>query len=171
MKIQVIERKFKAHDSIQKSYKIVNCEYCCEGIKELPNIDFFFQHTENTDNPMADDCEWNQDLGVMLKNEVTYHDSWDYDDYGYTEQYYYKLNFCPICGEKIEIEVIDSIDVTEEYENLSKEREAIHKKWTRTDSIKKQNEYYSIRHELDTKIEALYHTDMLPYKGDNDEEY
>ena len=83
MKIQVIERKFKAHDSIQKSYKIVNCEYCCEGIKELPNIDFFFQHTENTDNPMADDCEWNQDLGVMLKNEVTYHDSWDYDDYGY----------------------------------------------------------------------------------------
>lgn len=171
MKIQVVERKFKAHDINQKSYQVVNCEYCCEGIKELPNIDFYFQQTENTDNQIEDDYEWGQDLGVMLENEVTYHNTWDYDDYGYTEQYYYKLNFCPICGKKIEIEVIDSIDVTEEYEKLSKEREEIHKKWNRTDSIKKQREYENQRRELDMKIEAFYHTDMLPDKGDNDEEY
>lgn len=171
MKIQVIERKFKAYDSIHKSYQIVGCEYCCEEIKHIPNIDFYFKQTENTNNPIEDDYEWNQDLGVMLHDEITYHDAWDYDDYGYTEDYYYKLKFCPMCGEKIEIEIVDSIDVTEEYEKLSKERESIHKKWTKTDSIKKQNEYYNIRHELDIKIEALYHTDMLPYKGDNDEEY
>jgi hypothetical protein len=171
MKIQVIQREFKSHGNYERSYKICNCEYCCEGIKHLPNVDFFFEYTENTENSIEDDCGYGKDLGVMLQNSVTYHDAWDYDDYGYTEDYYYKLNFCPICGKKIEVEVIDSIDVTEEYENLSKEREAIHKKWNRTDSIKKQNEYQSIRHKLDQKIETFYHTDMLPDKGDNDEEY
>ena len=171
MKIQVIERKFNAHDTIRKSYQIIDCEYCCEGIKELPSINFYFQHTENTDNPLEDELDWDQDLGVMLQNEVTYHEGWGYDDYGLTDYYYYKLNFCPICGEKIEVEIIDSIDVTEEYESLSKERDEVHKKWNRTDSIKKQNEYENKRRELDRKIEAFYHTDMLPDKGDNDEEY
>ena len=171
MKIQVIERKFKSHDSYSTSYKIASCEHCCEGIKKLPNINFFFESTENTDNPIEDDYGYGKDLGVMLQNEVTYHDGWGYDDYGFTEYYYYKFNFCPICGEKIDIEVIDSIDVTEEYESLYKEREEIHKKLNRTDSIKKQREYSNIRHELDMKIEAFYNTDKLTYKGEEDEEY
>ena len=171
MKIKVIERKFKSHDSYSSSYKIDSCEYCCEGIKKLPSVNFFFEDTENTNNPIENDYGYGKDLGVMLENEVTYHDGWGYDDYGFTEYYYYKLNFCPICGEKIEVEVIDSIDVTEEYESLSKERDEVHKKWNRTDSIKKQNEYENKRRELDRKIEELYHTDMLSDKGEENEDY
>ena len=94
MKIQVVERKFKAHDSIQKSYKIANCEYCCEGIKELPDIDFYFKQTENTDNPIVDDYEWDQDLGIMLHNEVTYHDGWGYDVDANFVKYLHKLRKC-----------------------------------------------------------------------------
>ena len=162
MKIQVIQREFKSHGSFDKSYKICDCEYCCEGMKQLPDVDFYFEVTENTDNPIGDD--YGYDLGIMLEHSVTYHDPWDYDDYGYTQEYYYKLNYCPICGEKIEVEIVDYVDVTNEYEALVKERERVHKKWSKTDSIKKQNEYYIARHELDKKIEGFYHTDTLPDK-------
>ena len=167
MKIQVIQREFKSHGSYEKSYKICNCEYCCEGIKNISNIDFFFEYTENTDNPVEDNYNYGRDLGVMLEHSVTYHEPYDYDDYGYTQEYYYKLNYCPICGEEIKIEIVDNVDVTTEYEALKKERDEVHKKWVKTDSIKKQTEYQRKRYELDQKIEEFYHTDKLPNKKEN----
>lgn len=158
MKIQVVQREFNGN----KSYKICDCKYCCEGIKHLPNVDFHYEITENTDNPIEDECEYGFDLGVMLEHDVTYHEPWDYDDYGYTQEYFYKLDYCPCCGEKIEVEIVDNVDVTQEYERLSKERDEIHKKCCRTDSKKKEAEYLKRRHELDRLIEAFYHTDTLP---------
>ena len=171
MKIQVIQREFKSHGSYSKSYKICNCEYCCEGIKHLPNIDFYFKVAENTDNPIEDDYGYGQDLGIMLQHSVTYHDPWDYDDYGYTEDYYYKLNYCPICGKKIEVDIVDNVDVTTEYEVLQKERDEVNKKYMKTNSIKKQSEYLKRRQELDREIDNFYHTDSLPDRGETDEDY
>jgi hypothetical protein len=171
MKIQVIQREFKSHGSYDRSYKICNCEYCCEGIKQIPNIDFYFEVAENTDNPIEDEYGYGFDLGVMLQHSVTYHDPWDYDDYGYEQEYYYKLNCCPICGEKIEVEIVDNIDITTEFESLQKERDEVHKKWTKTDSIKKKNEYEKRRHELDRKMESFYHTDLLPDRDKEKEEW
>lgn len=164
MKIQVIQREFESHGSVDKSYKICSCEYCCEGIKHLPNVDFHFEVAENTDNPIEDDYGYGYDLGVMLEHSVTYHDSWGYDDYGYEQEYYYKFNHCPICGEKIEVEIVDNVDVTNEYKSLEKERDEVHKKWSKTDSIKRQNEYLKRRQELDREIGSFYHTDTLPDK-------
>lgn len=170
MKIQVIQREFKSHGSVDKSYKICNCEYCCEGIKQLPNVDFYFEVAENTDNPIEDDYGYGRDLGVMLQHSITYHDPWEYDDYGYEQEFYYKLNHCPICGEKIEVEIVDNVEVTDVYESLEKERDKIHKKYIKTDSIKKQDEYLRLRQKLDREIEAFYHTDTLPNRGKDDEE-
>ena len=170
MKIQVIQREFESHGTYSRSYKICDCKYCCEGIKHLPNVDFYFEATENTDNPIEDEHEEERDLGVMLHKCVTYHDTW-YDDYGCDKDYYYKLEYCPICGEKIEVEIVDNVDVTNEYKTLQKERDEVHKKCTKTDSIKKQKEYQRIRQELDAKINALYYTDCLPDRGNEDEDY
>lgn len=170
MKIQVIQKEFKSHGSYSKAYKICNCEYCCEEIKHIPNIDFNFGITENTDNPIEEGFEPDKDLGVMLINNI-YHEPCYYDDFGYTEDYYYKLNYCPICGKKIEIEIIDNIEVTSEYENLVKEREDVHNKFIKTDSIKKQNEYLKRRQELDREINNFYYTDSLPHKGEANEDY
>lgn len=161
MKIQVIQREFNG----TKSYKICDCKYCCEGIKKLPNIDFEFEDTENTDNPIEDKYEYGQDLGVMLRNEITSY-SWGDE---FTEEYYYKLNYCPICGEKIEIEIVDNIDVSGEYERLTKERDEVNNKCRKTDSKKKEQEYLHRRQELDREIESLYWTDSLPDRGDNNE--
>ena len=167
MKIQVIQREFESHGSINKSYKICDCKYCCDGIKRLPNINFYFKEANNTDNPIEDDYGYGQDLGVMLEEVTEYHDWGD----TFTEEYYYKLNYCPICGEKIEVEIVDNVEVTNEYERLSKERDEVHKKWIKTDSIKKKNELQSKRQELDREIESFYWTDSLPNKEDDENDY
>ncbi len=163
MKIQVIQREF--NDT--KSYKICDCKYCCDGIKKLPGINFYFEETNNTDNPIEDNYGYGLDLGVMLEKVSEYHDWGD----TFTEKYYYKLNYCPICGEKIEIEIVDNIDVTKEYEELSKERDEIHKKYMKTDSKKKSRELELQRRELDRKINDFYYTDNLPNMENNDEDY
>jgi hypothetical protein len=97
----------------------------------------------------------------------------EYSDWGdtFTEEYFYKLNYCPICGEKIEIEIVDNVDVTNEYEQLSKERNEIRKKCMKTDSKKKARELELQRRELDMKIESFYQTDSLPNMENNDEDY
>lgn len=163
MKINVIQREFNN----TKSYKICDCKYCCDGIKKLPCIDFYFENTRNSDNLIEDNYGYGKSLGVMLKNEVEYSDWGD----SFIEEYFYKLNYCPICGEKIEVDIVDNIDVTSEYERLSKERDEVHKKWTKTDSIKKKSELQSKRQRLDQEIEEFYWTDSLPDRWLDDEEY
>lgn len=167
MKIQVIQRKFESDGHIHKSYKICNCEYCCDGIKRLPNVDFYYAMAENTD--FNEDEEY--DLGIMYENSVTYHDPWDYGDYGYTQEYYYKLEYCPICGEKIEVEIVDNVDISKSYNELYEERDKMYKAYIKTDSVMKLHEYLDRGQKLDRQIEAFYHTDRLPDKGDNDGTY
>jgi len=162
MKINVIKRKFKSvsEDWYNISYKIRDCVYCCEGIKCIPNIDFYYECAENTHNPFEDDgCD--KDLGIMLEETRVYNDGW-YDDCDFEENYYYKLDYCPCCGEKIEVEVVNNVDVSDEFIDLKKERDKVHKKCMNTDSKKKEQEYLNQRRELDMKIESFYHTDCLP---------
>lgn len=162
MKIQVIQREFNGN----KSYKICDCKYCCEGIKKLPNIDFYFKQTENSDSLIDSnyDCS---DIGVMLRKKVIY-ESWEDR---FEEEYYYKLNYCPICGEKIEIEIVDNVDITKEYERLKKECDAINKQCRQTDSKKKEKELISKRRQIDMEIESFYMTDTLPGRDEEDEDY
>ena len=104
MQINVIKNVVHDEDDSRYdiiSYKIHDYTDCCEGIKQLPNIDFFYKTTENTDNPLEEFNECEKDLGVMLEHTITYHDAWDYDDYGFDEDYYYKIDFCPCCGKKL----------------------------------------------------------------------
>lgn len=170
MKIQVLQREFESDGYYQKSYKICDCQYCCEKIKSIPNIDFYFEYAENTDNPIGEDGV-NLDLGVMLQHDVTTYDPWERYDLGYTQEFFYKLDYCPICGEKIEVEIVDNVDVTKEFELLAKERQEVHRKWMKTDSIKKQTEYLNRRQELDREIDSFYQTDRLPGKVNKYEEY
>ena len=156
MKIKVLERKFKTEHGYSRSYQIIDCIYCCDGIKKLPNVDFYFETTENTDNNIDNGCGNGQNLGIMLKNDVTYYDPYEYNDYGYSEDYFYKFNYCPICGEKIDVEIIDSIDITDEY-NLLIER----KKYLQnmTDDTEK---CLPLRKKIvDNDIKKLYITDHL----------
>ena len=164
MKIDVIQREFELDGSVSRSFKICDCKYCCDGIKHFPNINFFYRTTENTDNPFEDEYGYGFDLGIMLQRSVTYHDPWEYDSYGFTEEYYYKLNYCPVCGEKIEIDIVDNVDISKEYASLYNEREEISKKHRKTNSISRRDKYIKQIRELDKQLELLYRTDTLPGK-------
>ena len=66
---------------------------------------------------------------------------------------------------KIEIEVVDEIDVSEKYNELSKQREELWKKCQRTDSKKKEAELREQVNKLDRQIGSFYWLDE--WKEDN----
>lgn len=159
MKINVIQREFEENGFRQRSYKISDCKWCCEGIKKLPNIDLYYEVAENTNNPI-DEYGVAMDMGIMMLKEETTYDPWE-PGLDYTNEYFYKLNYCPVCGEKIDIEIIDSIDVSKELNELNEQRNIICKKRRRTDSIKKKAEYQKEESRLDKLISSYYQTDSL----------
>ena len=79
----------------------------------------------------------------------------DYYD-SYENTYYLDVNYCPHCGEKIEITVEKEIDLTTVYTNLKKERDALWKKCQTTDSKKEEEELRENVHMLDHKIDDFF---------------
>lgn len=161
MKISVIQREFTANGYVNKSYKICDCKYCCEGMMHLPNVDFFHMMAENTNSDK-------EDTGVMIENTKTYHEPYDYDGYGYTESYYYKIDYCPTCGEKIKVEIVDNVDVTKFYNELAEERDKIHQAYNNSDSIIERLEYVKRIQKIDNAINNFYVTDRLPGRNNED---
>ncbi len=51
---------------------------------------------------------------------TSYEDEWEQTDN-------YPIQFCPHCGKKIKISVVDEIDVSDKYNKLSKRREELWK--------------------------------------------
>lgn len=160
MKIQVIQREFNDSGYCQKSYKVCDCKCCCDGIKKLPNIDFYFEYAENTGNPIEEEGV-SLDLGIMMQRDVTTYDPWEPNDLGYTQEFFYKLNYCPICGEKIEVEIVDNIDVSEEIKQLREKHAKLTEKFRTTDSIKKKTEYSLEIQRTNKEIDSYYQTDHI----------
>lgn len=147
MKIKVIKQIVRDKDCSEYdivSYKIKSIEKCCDDIINNPAIELSSQP-----------FDYNEELyGVYLKQG--YIDSIPYEDYDTMEYNYYKIDYCPFCDEKIEIEIIEEINVTDEYNRLKNERIKIHNNWTNCDSIKEKNKLECIRNEYDKKINEFY---------------
>lgn len=88
--------------------------------------------------------------------------SWG-DEFEQTDNY--PIQFCPHCGEKIEISVVEEIDVSDKYNELSKQREELWKKCQRTDSKKKESELREQAIKLDNQINDSYELDE--WKGED----
>lgn len=86
--------------------------------------------------------------------------SWG-DEFEQTDNY--PIKFCPHCGEKIEISVVDEIDVSDKYNELTKQREELWKKCQRTNSKKEEFELMKQVGKLDDQIENLY--ELNEWKG------
>ena len=87
--------------------------------------------------------------------------SWG-DEFEQTDNY--PIQFCPHCGEKIEVSVVDEIDVSNKYNELSKQREKLWKKCQRTDSKKRESELREQVRKLDKQIDSFYWLDE--WKGE-----
>ena len=152
MKIELIKLKF--NDT--HSYKYKPFKYCCDEIQNDKAIVF----TNEDLSPLKhiDDDNFIPQFCTSHTEVITsYEDEWEQTDN-------YPIQFCPHCGEKIEISVINEIDVSDKYNELSKQREDLWKKCQRTDSKKKESELREQVRKLDNQINGFY--ELGEWKGE-----
>lgn len=153
MKIELIKLKF--NDTC--SYKYKPFEHCCDEIQNDKAIVFTGEDLVHS-NDCWDDGRYVPRFCASHTEIITsYEDEWEKTDN-------YPIQFCPYCGEKIEIEVVDEIDVSDKYNELSKQRDELWKKCQRTDSKKREVELRERVGKLDKQINGLYLLDE--WKGD-----
>lgn len=150
MKIELIKLKF----SNTCSYKYKPFKYCCNEIQNDKAIIF-------TD----EDLVCNDTFGLIVRDSddniipqfcnsyTETFNSWG-DEFEQTDNY--PIKFCPHCGEEIKISVIDEIDISDKYNELSKQRKELWKKYQKTDSKKKEYELREQVDKLDKQINDFY---------------
>lgn len=144
MKINFI----KIHFNQMYSYKYKPIKYCCRGIMRHPIV-------------IANEDLWDQDEGYygtddtpkVCFSETVHRQDWD-DDWDETRNYV--INYCPYCGEKIELAVVEEKDCDELYQEMTKLREKKWAEYNKTDSKKKAEKLRHEVAELDNKINGLY---------------
>ncbi len=150
MKIELIKLKFNN----THSYKYKPFTICCNEIQNDKAIVF-----------TGEDIVGEYDDGVCIPRFCTSYTevitSWD-NEFEQTDNY--PTQFCPHCGEKIEIEVVDEIDVSEKYDALTKRCEDLWKKCQRTDSKKEESELRMQVRKLDNQINDFY--ELGEWKGE-----
>ena len=130
MRIEVVKVKFDD----EYSYKYLPFKYCCEKLKHNPNISLNTEY--ETQQDFCTNCEFQDKFGEeceickaitaskyddnfpsfkMCRTEIIH----DWED-EFEQTYYLSIEFCPHCGEKIEIVCVKEIDKTEEFKNLNK---------------------------------------------------
>lgn len=153
MKIDLIKLKF--NDTY--SYKYKPFHYCCDEIHQNDCIMF----TNEDLSPL----KYMDDSGNFIPQFCTshtevitsYEDKWEQTDN-------YPIQFCPHCGEKTEILIVDEIDVSDKYKELSKQRDELWERCQRTDSKKKESELREQVGKLDKQIDSFYWLDE--WKGE-----
>lgn len=153
MKIELIRLKFNN----THSYKYKSFKYCCDEIQNDKAI--VFTNEDLSPLKYIDDGNFIPQFCTSHTEVITsYEDEWEQTDN-------YPIQFCPHCGEKIEISVVDEIDVSDKYNELSKQREELWKKCQRTDSKKKEFELREQVRKLDKQIDSFYWLDE--WKGES----
>ena len=151
MNIELIELTFDDYNG----YKYKPFEWCCEKLKDNPLIDLTDGYT---DYECLDTCENVVPSVTIQQTEILrdWEDEWE-------EHTYYKLDYCPFCGEAINVNIVAKEDVTEPYLKFQKERSEVWRKYCRTDSKRKSEELSKTVRELDTKIN--YFHNLEKYKN------
>lgn len=154
MKIELIRLKF--NDT--HSYKYKPFKYCCDEIQNDKAIVFTGEDINDIGGEYEDDNVSIPQLCTSHTEVITsYEDEWEQTDN-------YPIQFCPHCGKKIKISVVDEIDVSDKYNKLSKRREELWKECQRTDSKKKESEWRKQVRKLDDQINDFY--ELGEWKGD-----
>lgn len=147
MKINLVRLKF--NDTC--SYKHKPFKYCCDELKNNGGIIFTNEDLNDLGGEYKDEDDYS--IPQICTSHTETFNSWG-DEFEQTDNY--PIQFCPHCGEKIEINVVDEIDFSEEYNELSKLRKELWDKYNKTDSKRESEELRRKVADLDDKINAFY---------------
>ena len=129
MKIELIKLKFNG----TCVYKYKPFQYCCNEIQNDKAILFTGEDMNDIGGEYEDDGVFIPQFCTSHTEVITcYEDEWEQTDN-------YPIQFCPHCGEKIEISVVDEIDVSDKYDELTKQHDEIWNKYEKTDSNKEKS--------------------------------
>ena len=149
MKIELIRLKFDD----THSYKYKPFKYCCDEIQNDKAIVFTGEDINDIGGEYEDDNVSIPQLCTSHTEVITsYEDEWEQTDN-------YPIQFCPHCGKKIKISVVDEIDVSDKYNGLTKKRKELWEKCQRTDSKKKESVLREQVGKLDKQIDSFYWLD------------
>lgn len=148
MEIELIKLKFNN----THSYKYKPFKHCCDEIQNDKVIVFTGEDLFYSDDSLNNERYIPQFCTSYTEVITSYEDEWEQTDN-------YPIRFCPHCGEKIEISVVDEIDVSDKYDELTKQRKELWKKCQRTDSKKKESELREQVRKLDDQINSFYWLD------------
>lgn len=154
MKIKLIKLKF--NDT--HSYKYEPFTYCCNKIQNDKAIVFTGEDINDIGGEYEDDGIYIPQFCTSYTQTVgSWEDEWEQTDN-------FPIKFCPHCGKKIEVSVVDEIDVSDKYNELSKQRDELWKKCQRTDSKKEEHELRKQVRKLDDQINGFY--ELGEWKGE-----
>ena len=152
------------------SYKYYKPKFCCKALEENPRIVI---SNEYPDNYLCRTCETIECHGCDYKTDETFgiffyisEEVQDWED-TWPEDYYYPLKFCPFCGEPIEVDVIETIDKTEEAEKVSEVATKLRKQLWACDSKKKCAELEKETRNLDDIVNYYYSTGEIDENREN----
>ena len=147
---RILKGEFKSRYKIEKyetiGYKILSVENCCSGIKELI-YDGVLEASNQITNYDYDE-DYNSSFGLFFVRDVNYDDDYKENDYAI-------VNYCPVCGSKVEIIVQSEVDITDNYNELVKKQDELCKKRNNSDSIKNRNRLADEINELNKQIQEL----------------
>lgn len=151
MKVDLVELKINEDNY----YKYKPFKYCCAKIRDNPCIGFTGEDiVEESD----DHSIWNIPK-FCIREEVT-EDDWE-DTFEYTNNF--PINFCPFCGEKIEVSITEKKDISDVYNRLAGKRKSIRERIMKTDSKSSDVKLNVKAMIIDRKIEEL--CSLSEYRG------
>lgn len=148
MKVSLIKQEFNG----TRGYKFNQFSYCCEQVKNNPCINL--DYVDGSEFPVFSLCHSEQ-----------------YTEYGeeFTNTRLYRIDYCPFCGEAIEVSVVREEYVSEYYDAIETQRKELWDRYNETDSKKEAQELRDKIRELDKRIDWLYQ--LEEYKDVNGEQY
>ena len=144
MKINFVKINFNQTES----YKYKPIKYCCPGIMRYPIV---IANEDLRDQNYG--YYGTDDMPRVCISETIHRQDWD-DEWDETENHV--INYCPYCGEKIVLAVVDEKDCDELYQEVTNLRKKKWAEYIKTDSKKKANKLRQEVAELDNKINGLY---------------
>lgn len=150
MNIDIVKIHFKDKELGEHStYKYLPFEYCCNALKNFEHIDicddydsFGWGEIYDTDNDIV------PHFALRIEEPQPWEDG--------TWPYYYTINYCPFCGEKININLKDEIDKSKLYTALVNSRDAFKEAFNETDSVKTQKRLEEKIREVTRKINDMW---------------
>lgn len=145
MNIDVVRVHFKEKGCDEYSYKYLPFQYCCDKLKNAEYIVFGDDYDYLDPNDCCDEYDY-----TIPRFSITVDEPVDWEDY--TELAYYKINYCPFCGQKININIVRDEDKSYQYAVMSALRDSKKELSLKTDSKSEYDRLCNEIKDLDAKL-------------------